>query len=135
MTQTAEKRAEPTPGMWAVSGYDTTTVIAIQNGPDRAGHEYIDGRHQYTISRPGDVSDIYEKEANARLFASAKDTAAERDRLKAALEILTRELAPWLTTADAGLPAVVKTLGDCASLHNAQRKARAALAKNKEQAP
>ena len=45
-----------------------------------------------------------------------------------ALEALTSELGPWLTTTG-GLPAVIKTLGDCADLHTAQRKAYAAIAK------
>ena len=66
----------------------------------------------------------------------------ERDRLKAAnaellgvLAGLSSELARWLTTADAGLPAVIKTLGDCADLHTAQRKARVVLAKHAEPTP
>lgn len=63
-----------------------------------------------------------------------QDTAAERDRLLIdnaalvkALEGLSNKLARWLTTADAGLPAVIKTIGDCADLHTAHSKARAAL--------
>ena len=48
-------------------------------------------------------------------------------QLLEALETLSGALAPWLTTADAGLPAVVKTLGNCADLHAAQRKALAAI--------
>ncbi len=47
--------------------------------------------------------------------------------LLAATTALCDELDPWLTTADAGLPAVIKTLGDSAALHTAQRKARAAI--------
>jgi hypothetical protein len=57
---------------------------------------------------------------DAQLIASAPD-------LLAALEHLTETLAPWLVTADAGLPAVPKTIGDCADLHTAQRDACAAI--------
>ncbi len=56
--------------------------------------------------------------------------AANADLL-AALKGLSGNLDGWLTTADAGLPAVVKTIGDCANLHTAQRGARAAIARAK----
>ena len=59
--------------------------------------------------------------------AASWEMTVERDKLVVALEILINELEPWLTEADAGLPAVIKTLGDCANLHTAQRKARAVL--------
>ena len=53
---------------------------------------------------------------------------AERDMLRKALNTLSTELTPWLTGVG-GLPAVIKTIGDCTDLHTAQRKARAVLAK------
>ena len=65
-------------------------------------------------------------------MASAVLDACHFEELVKALETLSNELAPWLTTADAGLPAVVKTLGDSAALHTARRKASALLAKVKE---
>ena len=65
----------------------------------------------------------------ARLSARAALDACHFDELVTALKTLSNELAPWLTTADAGLPAVVKTLGDSATLHTAQRTATALLAK------
>ncbi len=68
---------------------------------------------------------------NAGLVLAVKECGEayrQRPALIAALERLTEKLAGWLTTADAGLPAVVKTIGDCSDLHTAQRKALAALA-------
>jgi hypothetical protein len=51
--------------------------------------------------------------------------------LLAALERITKALGPWLVTADSGLPAVPKTIRDCADLHTAQRVACAAIARAK----
>lgn len=41
--------------------------------------------------------------------------------IRSALEELTKTLGPFLCTAEEGLPAVVKTIGDCADLHTAYR--------------
>ncbi len=79
MTDTAEKRAEPTPtptpGPWNVIPGDSKLTI------EAAGT---------AIASVGTVG-YWEKfspkdEANAHLIAAAPDTAAERDRLRAALQ-------------------------------------------------
>ncbi len=77
-----------TPTPWAISGFDTTTVIAIQDGPNRARQEYVDGRHQYTIARAGDIPGIYERAANAALIVRAVNSHAA---LVEALEYLIGE--------------------------------------------
>lgn len=126
----AEKRAEPTPGPWIFE-----ELCAVNDGD---GYVLLTEGSRVEICHHGGAYSMglprEEVLANARLIAAAPDTAAERDRLKAAnvelaktLEGLSSELAGWLTTADAGLPAVIKTLGDCADLHMAHRKALAAL--------
>lgn len=94
--------AQWTPGPWRAEEHDTGTAVFV--GRDRL------------------VADVFTSSEDAELIAAAPD-------LYEALRTLIDTLAPWLTTADAGLPAVVRTIGDCADLHNAQRAARAALAR------
>ena len=73
------------------------------------------------------TKEIYLNNTDAALEACCYEELVET------LETLSNELAPWLTTADAGLPAVIKTLGESAELHFFQRKASALLAKVKDE--
>lgn len=38
-----------TPGPWSLSAFNVHRVIAVHSGPDAAGREYTDGRHQHGI--------------------------------------------------------------------------------------
>lgn len=84
MTQSAEQRAEPTPGPWRYSeviggcfvyGSDGRQILSYKSSPS------------------------LENRANAKLIAAAPDTAAERDRLKAANVELVKALA-WYRIDD-----------------------------------
>ncbi len=115
---TPDAAAAPTPGPWTRNEWGH---VVDPTGNDVAFRDL-------TIRMSSDDARMAEAEANTDLVAAAPETAAERDRLAKALENLVNKLEPWLTEADAGLPAVIKTLGGCANLHTAQRKATAVLA-------
>jgi hypothetical protein len=71
-------------------------------------------------------------EAGEQIIATLRterDAALARvTRLEAALRRLHDAVKPWLATADAGLPAVARNIGEAANLHNAQRAAATTLA-------
>jgi len=102
----AESKHTPLP--WSVSAFDTTTVIAIGDGPDRKGRAYRDGRHQYTVSRAGspDEIGIYERVANAALIVKAAGyherlVAALREAREFNLRLSSKSLDVWLRETDA----------------------------------
>lgn len=120
---TKQPHAAPTPGPWTLETVKTSCGICHKIGPfpwtdTEKNHAcvYVDDRMAWKHGP--------ELLANAHLIAAAPETAAERDKLVEALEILVNELEPWL---DDGWKSGI-CLGDCANLHTAQRKARAALA-------
>jgi len=70
-----------TPGPWSLNAFDVTQVIAVSDGPNRAGQAYRDGRHQYAIALAGDIPDLDERMANARLISAAPDLLFALDGL------------------------------------------------------
>jgi hypothetical protein len=125
MTQPAEKRAEPTPGPWTPLPYD----------PDWECARVVDALHG--------ICDVFGEPkiatARAGLFAAAPNTAAERDRLKAAnaelvtaLKVCEREMSEAYRL---GLVDSLAPKSEASSFTQAVSVARATLAKAKESTP
>ena len=74
----------PTPGPWHVNGYNLTQVIKVEDGPDRAGRAYVDGRHQEVIADVGRDNEMTwgERHANARLLAASPRLIAFAERVR-----------------------------------------------------
>ncbi len=70
---------------------------------------------EYRLAMSDELIEVMRKERDDANLDSAD--------LRAALRDLTTSLGPFLCTADAGLPAVVRTLGQSADLHSAYRRA------------
>lgn len=114
MTETAEKRAKPTPGPWEWDAGDIG-----QDYPAPYCNVFVDAGNLIIAQ----VNDRFSREighANARLIAAAPDTAAKLDRLK----VDNTALAGALEDIAKGQQ---KPSTRPSNLHWSQRRARAAL--------
>ncbi len=92
-----------TPGPWDINGFNLTQVIRIQDGPNRQGQTFLDGRHQETIANCGKDHEapIEERIANARLIAAAPDLLEALEAL-AGLEVKGHALLDRLQFSESG---------------------------------
>ncbi len=101
MTDTAEQRSEPTPGDWKVRGNPEDGFppdIVAESGRGEFGRDIIARIFDSVPRFNGTLEEIW---ANARLLAASKDTAAERDNLKAANVELVTALKVFVTAWEA----------------------------------